>query len=234
MDPGKLVEIFIMAAATLAAAYCGARAAFAFNREHEEGRERRQQIEECNRALLVLVRQYNQLINFREQFLDPMRDHPARHILIPPSDHPDYSTWTVNVPALAFLMQTDAAELPFMLALADQRFHSAIAAMRTRSKLHHDFQEALAKSAQGDEEWPLAQIHEAIGQRLTVLLTQATDALVLIVDEALLSHERIGKDAKPVLRTLYKGARIISFGPDPSRERKIGAVPPPQSRSSPI
>lgn len=232
MDWAKALEIAIAASATLAAAYFGARAAFAFNLKHETDRERRRQVEECNRALFILLRQYNQLINFRAQFLDPVRTDPARHLLMPPSNHADYSGWSVNVPALAFLLQTEATELPFMLALADQRFHGAVTSMDLRSELHNKFQGALEKSNQGTAKWPLNRIHEVIGERLSSSLVQATDQLFELVDGAIANHEMVSKDATAVLRTLYKGSRFVGYTPDPDRHAAASPASP-QEESRP-
>lgn len=218
----KAAELAVTAGATLAAAYWGARAAFTFNLRQEIVRERRHQVEECNRAMLVLMRQYNQLANYREQFLDPVRSDQGRHLRMPPSRHPDYSAWTVNVPALSFLVQTEATELRLMLALADQHFHGATAAMTMRSELHFEFQRRMEHMEDDKRALTLAEVHEAIGDRLATTLLQATDQLYELVDGAIQNHEKVGRDARLVLQTLYRGSKIIGFGPDPNRARKVG------------
>lgn len=213
----KFGELIITAGATLGAAYWGARAAFDFNRKHEADRTEAQQIEECNRALLVLSRQYNLLLNYQQQILDEPRSDPGRHFFLPPSEPMDYKQWMVNVPALSFLMQTDAAELPFMFAVQDDHFHSSIAAINARTVAHQEFQRALAASSlPTDQELPLEVFENAVGQRITVTLKEVTDQVYALVDTAISALEIAGRDARNVLRTLYPGAKLLRFGPPSS------------------
>jgi hypothetical protein len=211
MDWEKVGEVVVTAGATLGAAYWGARAAFDFNRRQEAGRTRVQQVEECNRAMLILARQYNHLLVCRDQLLNPVRAHPARHLLMRPSKEPDYSSWTVNAPALSFLLQTLAEELPFMLAMVDQRFHSAVAAISARSLVHEEFQRTYEQSGNANVRSTLEEVEAAIGERLAKTLKSATDQVYDLVDGAIKDHEAAGKDARRVLNTLFPGAKIMGF-----------------------
>lgn len=201
------------AGTTLAAAFGGAWAAFGYTRRGEAERSRAQQIEQCNKAMLVLMRQYNWLLNYRRQFLDPLRGDKGRHLSMPPSDHLDFRHWTVDVPSLAFLIQTAATEMPFMLGLVEEKFHGVTALINARSTEHREFQLALAASPlDKNSPQPLSALHDAIGQRLSVTLQRATDQLYELVDDAISSLEAAGKHAN-VFRVLYPGATIIGFAP---------------------
>ena len=197
--------------------YTGSHAAFKFSIKRELERERQERVEECNRAMLGLMRQFNWLLNYQHQFLKPHRTNEARHLFLLPSQPLEFKAWTVNVPALAFLLQTDATELPFMLGLEDQRFHGAIAAINARSVVHQEFQRTLATSSlDATKEQPLNAIEHAVGQRMTVTLAHATDQIYELVDAVILSMAATGRNAKNVLNSIYPDAKIIGFSPPES------------------
>ena len=84
----------------------------------------------------------------------------------------------MNVPDLAFLLQTAAADMPFKLGLVDDEFHRVMALINVRSQEHREFQRSLTASYL-DTKAPnsLQAIRAAIGERLYITLESATDQL---------------------------------------------------------
>lgn len=215
MDSAKVLELFVQSLAALGSAYAGARYAFIASGKREDAKLRDAQVEACNQAMLTLSRQFNRLLNVRAQILDPHRDSPARHFLIHPSDEhvPD---WHINAPSLAFLVATEAHDVPFMLALMSDKFHNAMRALLARSKCHAEFQLALESSLKStprssSEEMNLDEVERRVGACVTTFLTQTTNQAFDLVDDALVAFEKAGRDVPQVLRTLYPQRRIFGF-----------------------
>lgn len=208
------METIVNALATLVAAFAGAWAAFALQRRHEARKAKAAQVEECNRALLILTQQANFVLVYWKQVLEPFREHPARHLLMPPTGQLDYSHLVANAASLAFLLQTEASDIPQMIALANDRFHRLVAAINDRARAHHEFQAAIEASRVDMEAGaPVAVIEGAIGQRLTMLLRTGTDGVFMLADDTRESLAALGRDIAPVLRTVFSGEKIVSFRP---------------------
>lgn len=229
----KLTELVLPAVATLLAAWQGAKLAFNYNIKQERQRIRDLRIEECNRAMLVLSRQYNWLLNYRRQFLDPLREDKGRHLSLPPSDPLDFKHWTVNVPDLAFLLQTPAAEMPFILGLLESKFHGVTALINARSIEHREFQRTLASIPPDQAPQSLQDVQAAVGERLYITLERATDQLYALAEDAISSLEATGLNARNVFRTLYPGAAIMGFAP-PLPSETLGNSQKPRAESVPV
>lgn len=220
MDSAKVVELLIQSLTALGAAYAGARYAFINSGERENAKQRDAQVEACNQAMLTLSRQFNRMLNVRAQVLDPLRDDPARHFLVHPSDEyvPD---WHVNAPSLAFLAATEAHDVPFMVALLSDKFHGAMRALQARSKCHAEFQLALELSLKSAprssaEEMNLDEVEKRVGERISAFLRQTTNQAFDLLDDALAAYEKAGRDVPQVLRTLYPQKKVLGFaGPIP-------------------
>jgi hypothetical protein len=85
MDTAKIIELSISAGTTLLAAFFGAWFAFLFAKWQADADEKNHQAAAANRALFVLMRQFNALENIRRQQLVPLEDKPDRHLLLRPS-----------------------------------------------------------------------------------------------------------------------------------------------------
>jgi hypothetical protein len=211
---GKVAEVATIAGATLVAAWTGARLAFKYNFDRETERQTDERVEACNRAMMVLMQQYNHLLNYRAQLMDPVRSNEARHFLLPPSNPVGMELLHFDAASLAFLIETIAEELPFMFSLADRKFHSALGAISDRSEHHREFQLALARDQQPlNVTGELSELESKVGERLTIVMKKATDQVYDLVDAALKSLESAGRDGPAVLRSLFQRRKIIGFAP---------------------
>ena len=213
MDANKLIEMLLSSLVTLGAAYAGARYAFKFSQNHQADILRAAQIEECNRAMHVLARQFNFLLVYRKQNLEAYKTHPGRHFVVSASPELGLPHSTINTPALAFLLATDARELPMMMAIADERFQSTLQLINLRSRLHiEQYQPAMeVASKEHGEAIPGNVVEAAVGPRITISLRRLTDEVYESVDSAISSLGAGGKSMQAVLKTVYPDAKIIGF-----------------------
>lgn len=224
MDSMKLIELTIGGLVTLGAAYAGARFAFKFNREQQATALRDSRIEECNRAMLNLFRQFNALASYRKQRLEPHRESGGRHLMVQASPPQDAVPLTVDVAALAFLLSGDAHELPMEIAQLDERYRTCVQLINARSAIHHEeYQPALeeAMKQHGATDRLNGKLVEAlVGPRIVESLRSATDDLYEIVDSAISAFIDAGLTHPARIKQVFPGAKIIGFAPKDSTSAK--------------
>jgi hypothetical protein len=139
LEASKNVELAVGIVGNLAAAFAGAAAAFALNAKHEAGRKRSSEIETCNQAMLVLIRQFNYLLNYKAKMLDPIRHQPLPQHRLRPQPPVEMERWHVDAEKLAFLLSNPAgAQVPLGFAMQDDRFHLAVMAINLHARFHLD------------------------------------------------------------------------------------------------
>jgi hypothetical protein len=207
------MDIIINALATLAAAFLGAFFAFIFQ-ERKEGRKiRTSNIAAGNRAMFLLSQQFNELSVIQKQIIEPARKHPVRFVVMRPSPPLNYESLRFEVNTLSFLLETKHRQVLMDLLIEEGRFHAAVQALNERSKVHlSDAQPVLDKA--GIEEggdYSISQLKEALGNRLFVQLSRATDEMIDYVDSSIKSLLQMGDKLYEVLRELYPGKTFIRF-----------------------
>jgi hypothetical protein len=130
--------------------------------------EKNNQAAAANRALFVLMRQFNALENIRRQRLVPLEDKPDRHLALVPSPALNYSQWRVDFSSLQFLLATPNTKLLLDLMLKDDQFHAAVQSVNERSQLHlASVQPLLARAGfVTNTDYPLDQFESALGPHL--------------------------------------------------------------------
>ena len=116
--------------------------------------------------------------------------------MMPPTHDLEKDDITIDLSGLAYSLETAYANLLGELAIAIAKYRSAIDAMNLRSALHRgDVQLNLERAGLiEDKPSTLAEIRGALGERLFITLTQATDQAIDAVPKALAeitpSHRR--------------------------------------------
>ena len=123
---------------TLVAAFVGAWFAFLLQDRAKARQTIRDQVAAINRAQFALMRQFNTMKNIQAQVVEPVRQHPAKHVAMRAvlTVHDDVPQ--PDLDALSFLLETDDRELLLELMIENQRFKTAVQAINDRSRLHLD------------------------------------------------------------------------------------------------
>jgi hypothetical protein len=224
--------ILITALATIAAAFAGSLSAFALERREKTKRMKADNITAGNRALFTIKRQYERLHNIRSQWIDPVRDHPLRHIIISPCTAIEYADLKFDMSSLTYLLepqrqkqlQVNLREALSKLFLEEERFQSVVNSANQRSQLHIDkvqpllaqggvrlYADALDQMQVGDRTFSLPQdsgraldaIELILGHALHQTLLQNTMAFIDNIDKSLVSLLQIGDELKTALSELY-------------------------------
>ncbi len=209
----NLMDTIITALATLAAAYFGALFAFKFQDRNEDRKARTNNIAAGNRAMFLLLRQFNELSVIQKQIIDPARTHPAKFVVMRPSPPLNYNNLRVEVNSLSFLLETKHRQILMDLLIDEGRFHAAVQSLNERSKVHlQEAQPSLEKSGivEGSD-YSQTQIEKALGNRLFVQLNRATDEMIDHVDSSIKSLLQMGDKLYEALRDLYPGETFIKF-----------------------
>jgi hypothetical protein len=135
MDPDQFISIIVQALTALGAAFGGAAGAFYLQDEKELEKERKERVALINKALIMLVRQYQALENIRLE-LEPHKDNVVRHITAPGVTTNLYSDVRIKVETLSFLIGSSDPNLLMKIMLEQERFEMALKAVELRTNRH--------------------------------------------------------------------------------------------------
>ncbi len=177
--------------------------------------------------------QRESVLNFKNQYLDRLRDDPDRDLKLPPAPliAPD---GRINLEDFGFLLERDANVL-HRLTNADLRFRCLVGWMEVRNALHLRFQEQLQvfqrtanPPAQKDD---YDDVREFIGRSMELQLRHLTDAIFDVAEDA----ETGNRKAELLLREIgardYPNDRLFKIEDVPPDKRGKDPYPPAPSSS---
>ncbi|MCC6409551.1 MAG: hypothetical protein IT453_20500 [Planctomycetes bacterium] len=195
MSSLSIASDWLAAVATLVAAFLGSFLAYWLERNLEKRRAQETQIAECNRALIGLIRQLNFLAMIDKEIIQPHREHPARELFMRPYWAVAEGIGAVDLNALNFLVEFKAAKLLFDLHIEQERFQTAVSAMKRRSQMYAEQlrpalldataamggvqaqTSTIAAAMEGDRA-AIERVKRAVGPHIWVQLKLATDDAV--------------------------------------------------------
>ncbi len=200
IDDGSIISssTIISAFATLLAAllgsFLGPLFAFKLQRQEKDRRLKADNITAGNHALFILMRQYTRLDNVRKQFIEPVKEHPLRFIIMRPTlPLIEADDLKLDMSNLSFFLQPQRnknlqrklRETLYELFLEEERFQTVISAINQRTTLHVEQVQPLLDQARV-RLYADAPDQIQIGE-LIFSLSQDSDK-VLINMELILSH----------------------------------------------
>lgn len=209
MEP--YVTIILSALATLAAAFFGARYAFAL----QEGRQAREtvlkHVTAANRLISALARTRNKFVAFRSQFINDNREKPHRYCNIQAVSSVSGFALDIDYDSLDFFLTSQDPNYIGRLSMVEQEVISTAELIAQRSNFHyHRLQpivEAIEK-ATGSGATP-QQIDHALEARDAKTLYDMTDQMIESVDGLIDSAERACSEANDIAKSLYPGHTIL-------------------------
>lgn len=204
------------AVATIASAFIGSLSAFLLATKREERELKKRRAEAGNRALFALGRQLNTLETIKRQFVDPVRQDPARFLSMRAFMATDQHPHQVDLSSLEYLLETEDREVLFTVLLEQERFETATLALKYRSQLHMDeVQPKLAANGiQSGGLYSLQQIQAALGARLYAMIVEATDIAIKNVDDYIASNIKCSEDLRNALKRVFPQRKFIQFNVD--------------------
>lgn len=198
---------------TLLGALSGAWIAFKLNAHNNEKEAQNKKVAAANRALFVLIAQWNMLADFKQKHIDPHRDDPARFISMNALPPLEYTNLNLDIQSLNFLLETDFRQLLLSLLLEEQHFRDAIQAINLRSSLHlESAQPRLVEGhIQNGQMYSIQEIRVALGPLLSDSLTNATNNVIIHVDSTCSSLAEIIEEAANVFKLTFPSRKFIKF-----------------------
>lgn len=206
-----LLNLMIAPVATLAAAYFGAGYAFRLQSMKEASTAVTTNLKHGNGTIFRLLTLQNKLLNYQAQALDPVREKDAIFLRLKPSAPMSKDEFDLDLDGLSFLFGHEP-NLIGELHVCISKYQAAIDAINSRSDIHFNrIQPAL--SAAGFEQGrniSLPDIKAAVGEMNFVILQDATDQLIEIVDDSTLFIGNTIDKLSAALSELFAGREVLS------------------------
>jgi len=204
MAGSALVEPILTAAATLAAAYYGAKYAFQLNTKHQDSKTEDADFKAGTQTFLALVFMLNRLLNIKHQAIDPFRNHPQRECEVVPVRIDDAGL-AVDVNGLKFLIDDDIDFIGEVVA-ASWGYAAAIATIGDRTKIMEDQLAPMAAAYRNEHpNAPGFPMPPALRETLRVRTTHMID----IVDSEIERINRIANALAERLRRRFPSQRKL-------------------------
>jgi hypothetical protein len=208
----ELSEVLLPAVTTLAAAFLGAKYAFSLQNRREENDLTEKRIEAGNRAIFKIVSIYHQFGNFRDQFINPFRDHPFRYIAILPEigmrEIPEF-----DFDSLGFLFKSKNPNILMEIYQLQSGVQSNFDLIKIRSDLHRGLvQDSINEfGRKNNGHVDMSKISEILGDKLYTTLVRSTDDMIEFTDNILSDADRLIHELRKILKALFPGHIIIGF-----------------------
>ncbi len=204
---------YVPALATLVAAFLGARYAFQFQKDKEKEENKKRNVVNGNSAIFNMMRMTTTLRSVQIQIIEPARDRPIRFLQMQPTLHLITDDIKLNIESLYFLLETDERNILGELVTEEARYRSALQAINERSRIHREEVQPLLERAGIVEggDYSLAQIENALGNRLYITIQQATEEAINLVDKTVVSLKEVADKLRASLKKVYPDEIIIGF-----------------------
>lgn len=179
-------EIVLQVAVAGFSAFGGAFAAFLLERRRDREKQIDERYLEARFAHLLILEQYQELMVLEQHSLEPYRGREDAWRMLPPSIAGSIAA-SLNVEALAFMLEGSDPDLLNRLIVGQQRYNTVRKVVELRQQAHSDMQSRVASLiAQGDEGANSeAAMNRAVGLDVVGSLKSLTSALFEVNPSAL-------------------------------------------------
>lgn len=213
----KFAELVAAGAVTIVAAFYGAKYAFQLEDARLKRISEESEANGANRVLFDLARTYNHFLAIRRQFIDDHRGHPNRFVTMPAMASTAWRGPTFEFGSLAFLLRSADANVMGKLSLLEQEVATCIELLMQRSEIHiKEAQPILERifAQQGDFVAPQV-VKDALGNRLTTILDNATTQIIDSVDHILARCPELIQEVRTQAKLVLPNHKFISMTPPP-------------------
>ena len=207
-------QLFVTSAATLLAAYGGAKYAFSIQNKRNDEQRSESNITNGNLALFTLIRYNNKFLSMNSQMIGNMRDHPHRHHFIKPSLITGNEPPKFDYPSLSFLLNSHP-NLLGRISILEHDIAGTFEVIEQRSRIHFEqlqpVVEELERSLAPDSQITVEQVEAILGTRTTTHLISSTDFMVRGIERAIENTKDLSVQLGHALKEMYPRATIIKI-----------------------
>lgn len=214
---GKFWNVFftsyVPSLATLIAAYFGAKYAFDFQHKKELEEKKKKQIVNGNLVIFNVIRLINNLLNYQQQVIDPVRNKASVFLEMEPTIQIEKDDVKIDLNSIFDILDIEDVNLLGEISIGISRYYKVIDAINDRSIIHiNEIQPALERAGMVQEgNYLLEQIEEALGNRLFVTINQATQQVIDHVDDTLITLQEICEKFTAILTKQFPGEKILTI-----------------------
>lgn len=199
---------------SLLGTFIGAFLAFRLQKVKDAELEENSRVDAINRALIVMIFQYNHLAT-TNRTLDQYQGKLPRMINLPPERDADQFDLRQNVETLAFFANVGHANLIMQIAIEQGRFDAARQALNERCRILVDeVQPAMERHDLNNRPFSENVLREAFGDRLFGALETATNEVYRHVPLTLESLTELIDEVHGVAKQLYPHRIILKMIPN--------------------
>lgn len=208
---------YIPALATLLAAFYGAKYAFQFQIDKEVEAKRKLDLVNANNAIFSLMRMANKLFVYQRDVINVVRESPVRFLELRPTHDMEKEHIKLNIEELYFILNftlgTEDGSLLGEVIIEEERYRNVIDTINKRSQLHLLEVQPLLESGNFEPGnlYSLTDIEEMLKPRIFGTLVQATENVITLVDETIISIQQTANKLTAVIKKQYPDETVISF-----------------------
>ncbi len=196
----------------LSGAFAGSYITYKLAIRREEKKAEKEKIQAGQVALFTLIRQLNVIAGIKKQIFDKVKNDRVRHYIILSTIDNDYVDFKLDVTSMSYLLVTEFRNTLGEMLVIEDLFHTTINAIKTRAKIHIEFQEAL-------EKWGVSAItgltdlnmKKIVGDRLCISLEKITNEVYELLDDCFRKLKIIIPKLADELERLFPKNKFIRF-----------------------
>lgn len=199
--------------AALFAAFFGASTAFFLESRSRRKEQKARHLDASNQLLYVIFERLNAIKLFQEDFVEPVRDDPAKMIKMEPMANYRAPESELKIEQISFMFKTSHRSLMFELHVVNELFHETVNSIRFRSDLFLDECQPLIENA-GHRSGDLMtdkMILNAIGERNYVKLDKSTDVVIWNVDKFIEKTDKLRSKLISAFTEVFSTEEIFAY-----------------------
>ena len=205
-------QTLLMAIATIAAAFGGARAAYEFQWKRLDSDRSEERLRALNSVQLSISRASHILEQIATDILEPHRNNQHRFISMPNSLEHNVDMMRLNPKKIAFVLDKHHANFLLRLSIVELNIVAAITTINERSKIHRKkVLPVLEQNKDFDfENLQEDEIVKLLGVRTFGSIWSITDCCYETIEKAIAELKDSPKELAAVSKGLYPNAAIIA------------------------
>ncbi|MEQ3632067.1 hypothetical protein [Thalassolituus sp.] len=199
--------------ATLAAAFFGAFFAYKFNSDREENKKDEVDLASANKAIFTVIRIFNYVHSYNNQFIKSEKGNPGFYISIRPSLSGSDKDWKIDYDSISFLIAKSKPEILIDLVELEELFDNFKKILATRNRMHLEEVHPLMEKAgiTDGAEVSMLDIDNILGDRLSTMMKRITVSLIEETEYLESKSEEVVRELYNVMKDLFKGGNVIQM-----------------------
>lgn len=207
---GKIITEREVASSLLAlfGTFLGALFAFRLNEHKEDLKTSRERRDKLNRALFVLARQTNAIVNVHLE-LQKHKEDFERAFNCPAVTPPPYKELLIDFDSLGFLLEEDPSLL-MKLTIEQEGFHQAMESLRLRNEFYvNEVQREIVAKGLNRQLRTFGALRTELGERLTDGAINQARVMYRLIGEANESLPLVHEQLFALAKKLYPDAQFV-------------------------